>query len=199
MSRKTDRPNIVIMYADDLGFGDLSCYGAERLSTPNLDRLAEEGLLFTEGYATAATCTPSRYSLLTGSYPWRNRLAHILAGDAPMIIPPGSFTLPGMLQQAGYVTGVVGKWHLGLGQGDLDWNVPISATPLDVGFDYSFIMALCGKTKRWPRYSWKKHAPSWKRTRTSRSSFTMRCTSPTYPACPAPASPAAPVSVPGAT
>lgn len=140
LTYRTNRPNIVIVYADDLGFGDLSCYGATRIRTPNVDRLAEEGLLFGQGYATAATCTPSRYSLLTGSYPWRNPKAHILPGDAPMIIPPGSFTLPSMLQQAGYVTGVVGKWHLGLGRGDLDWNKPITATPLDVGFDYSFIM-----------------------------------------------------------
>jgi arylsulfatase A-like enzyme len=137
----SDRHNVVFMYADDLGFGDLGCYGATRLSTPNLDRLAAEGLRFTNGYATAATCTPSRYSVLTGNYPWRNPNAHILPGNAPMIIPPGSATLPAMLQQAGYATAAVGKWHLGLGKGDLDWNTAISATPLDVGFDYSYIMA----------------------------------------------------------
>lgn len=135
------RPNIIIMYADDLGFGDVSCYGATRLHTPNVDRLAQGGLRFTRGYATAATCTPSRYSLLTGSYPWRNPSAAILAGDAPCIIPQGAVTLPAVLQRVGYSTGVVGKWHLGLGEGNLDWNADIPATPLDCGFDYSFIMA----------------------------------------------------------
>lgn len=135
------RPNIVILYADDLGFGDIGCYGATGIPTPNLDRLAAGGLTFQQGYATAATCTPSRYSLLTGSYPWRNPRAAILAGDAPMILEPGQPTLPGLLRAAGYATGVVGKWHLGLGRGDLDWNRAIRATPNDVGFDYSFIMA----------------------------------------------------------
>lgn len=139
--KDTNKPNIIIMYADDLGFGDVGCYGAIDIPTPNIDRLANEGVKFNNGYAPAATCTPSRYSLLTGSYPWRNPNANILAGDAPIIIEPGSPTMPGMLQNAGYKTGVVGKWHLGLGNGDLDWNKEISATPNDVGFDYSFIMA----------------------------------------------------------
>lgn len=141
MPDATTRPNIIILYADDLGFGDLGCYGATRIPTPNLDRLAAGGLRFHQGYATAATCTPSRYSLLTGSYPWRNPQARILAGDAPLIIPPGTQTLPSLLKQAGYRTGVVGKWHLGLGTSNLNWNEPLSATPLDVGFDQSFIMA----------------------------------------------------------
>jgi len=140
MPASTKRPNIVIMYADDLGYGDVSCYGAERIHTPNIDRLAAGGIRFTQGYAVAATCTPSRYSLLTGSYPWRNEKARILPGDAPLIIPRGMPTLPALLRQAGYATGIVGKWHLGLGDGDLDWNQPVSRTPLDVGFDYSFIM-----------------------------------------------------------
>ncbi|MHC4248667.1 MAG: sulfatase family protein [Planctomycetota bacterium] len=134
-------PNIVIMYADDLGFGDVGCYGATAIPTPNVDRLAAGGLRFTDGYATAATCTPSRYSLLTGSYPWRNERAAILPGDAPMIIPEGMPTLASVLKGSGYATGCVGKWHLGLGRGDLDWNAEISATPLDVGFDRSFILA----------------------------------------------------------
>jgi arylsulfatase A-like enzyme len=138
---EAQRPNIIVMYADDLGYGDIGCYGATRIPTPNLDRLAAQSLLFTDGYAAAATCTPSRYSLLTGIYPWRNEQAHILPGDAPCIIPAGSPTLPSILRQAGYATGAVGKWHLGLGKGDLDWNQEISVTPLDVGFDFSYIMA----------------------------------------------------------
>lgn len=136
-----NRPNIIVLYADDLGFGDVGCYGATRVPTPNIDRLSAEGLRFTQGYATAATCTPSRYSLLTGSYPWRNTQAHILAGDAPLIIPPGSPTLPSMLREAGYATGVVGKWHLGIGTGAPDWNRALPGVPLDVGFDSSYIMA----------------------------------------------------------
>ncbi|HPU83977.1 MAG TPA: arylsulfatase [Candidatus Latescibacteria bacterium] len=134
------RPNIIILYADDLGFGDVGCYGATEIPTPNVDRLAAAGIRFTNGYATAATCTPSRYSLLTGSYPWRNDRAAILPGDAPLIVEPGSPTLPGMLQRAGYRTGVVGKWHLGLGRERIDWNDRIQFCPNDVGFDYSFIM-----------------------------------------------------------
>lgn len=141
--RRSSRPNLVIMYADDLGFGDVGSYGASQIPTPNLDRLAATGLKFRQGYATAATCTPSRYSLLTGSYPWRNPRAAILPGDAPLMIGREEATLPGMLRRAGYRTGVVGKWHLGLGSGikPLDWNGELDATPNDVGFDYSYIMA----------------------------------------------------------
>ena len=141
MPDATARPNIIVMYADDLGFGDIGCYGATHIPTPNLDRLAAEGLKFQQGYATAATCTPSRYSLLTGSYPWRNKNARILAGNAPLIISPTDQTLPSLLKQAGYNTGIVGKWHLGVGAGNLDWNGDIPLTPLDVGFDRSYIMA----------------------------------------------------------
>ena len=141
MADSARHPNIVVMYADDLGFGDVSCYGATALDTPNIDRLASEGLMFHHGYATAATCTPSRYSLLTGSYSWRNERAHILPGDAPLIIDPDTSTLPSVLKQAGYTTGVVGKWHLGIGEGNQNWNEPLPLTPLDIGFDYSYIMA----------------------------------------------------------
>ncbi|AKC83378.1 arylsulfatase [Verrucomicrobia bacterium IMCC26134] len=134
-------PNIVIIYADDLGFGDLGCYGANGIPTPHLDKMAAEGVRFTNFYATAATCTPSRYSLLTGSYPWRNPRARILDGDAPIIIGPDELTLPGALKRAGYATSVVGKWHIGLGNGKIDWNGEIRPAPVDVGFDESFVMA----------------------------------------------------------
>lgn len=137
----SDKPNIIIIYLDDLGYGDFSAYGATALQTPNIDRLANEGLRFTNAYATSATCTPSRYALLTGIYPWRNENAKILPGTAPLLIGVEQMTLPKMLKTKGYNTGVVGKWHLGLGTGHVDWNKWISPGPNEVGFDYSFIMA----------------------------------------------------------
>ncbi len=142
MSGNSERPpNIVVIYADDLGIGDVSAYGMGTLSTPGIDSLAQQGLLLTNGYATSATCTPSRYSLLTGQYPWRNSRAKILKGDAPLLIDPKQETLPKLLKRAGYTTAVVGKWHLGLGDGRVNWNLPISPGPNEVGFDYSYIMA----------------------------------------------------------
>lgn len=138
----SNRPNIIIMYADDLGFGDVGCYGADGIETPNVDRLCAQGVKFNRCFTTAATCTPARYSILTGGYPWRCPDAHILPGNAPLIIDRNTLTMPGFLRQAGYTTGVVGKWHLGLGApGGLDWNQEIDGCPLDVGFDQSFIMA----------------------------------------------------------
>src|SRR5690554_2178279 len=134
-------PNIIIINMDDLGYGDVGAYGATALSTPNIDKLANEGLRFTNGYATSSTCTPSRYALLTGIYPWRNKDAKILPGTAPLLIDTALVTLPKMLKRAGYTTGVVGKWHLGLGDGQVDWNQEIVPGPREVGFDYSFILA----------------------------------------------------------
>jgi arylsulfatase A-like enzyme len=138
------RPNIVLIYADDVGYGDLSCYGASAVKTPNLDRLAKHGLRFTDAHASSATCTPSRYSMLTGEYAWRKKGTGVLPGDARMIIEPGRFTLPAMLKKAGYTTGVVGKWHLGLGNGNVDWNGEIKPGPLEIGFDSAFLVPATG-------------------------------------------------------
>ncbi|SEW51670.1 sulfatase family protein [Chitinophaga arvensicola] len=136
------KPNIVIIYADDLGYGDVSCYGMKRIQTPNIDRLAQQGVKFSNAYATSATCTPSRFGILTGKYPWRQKNTGIAPGDASLILPTDHRTLPGMLKDAGYQTAVIGKWHLGLGARGttIDWNKPISPGPLETGFTYSFIM-----------------------------------------------------------
>jgi len=139
----TPKPNIVVFYVDDLGYGDLSSYGATGVQTPNVDGLANEGIKFTDAHSSSATCTPSRYSLLTGNYAFRNNAA-VLKGDAPLIIDPSIETLPDMLKKGGYRTGVVGKWHLGLGNGDVDWNKEIKPGPLEIGFDYSFLIPSTG-------------------------------------------------------
>ncbi len=138
------KPNVVLIYADDVGYGDLSCYGATRVKTPNLDRLAAEGVRFTDAHSPAATCTPSRYAMLTGEYAWRRKGTGIARGDAALIITPGRLTLASILKDAGYATGVVGKWHLGLGDGDLDWNRPVKPGPLELGFDYCFLIPATG-------------------------------------------------------
>ncbi|MDR1980696.1 MAG: arylsulfatase [Tannerellaceae bacterium] len=135
------KPNVIVVLADDLGYGDVSGYGAKAIRTPNIDRLIDQGLRFTCGYASSATSTPSRYALMTGLYPWRNKNARILPGDAPLIITPDMETLPRLFQKAGYVTGAVGKWHLGLGTGSIDWNGHIAPGPREIGYDYSYIMA----------------------------------------------------------
>ncbi len=135
------QPNIIVIYTDDLGYGDISANGATELQTPNIDKLANGGVRFTNGYASSATCTPSRYALLTGVYPWKNKNAKILPGTAPLIIGTDQITIPKMLKSKGYYTGIVGKWHLGLGTGNVDWNKTVSPGPNEVGFDYSYIMA----------------------------------------------------------
>lgn len=138
--------HIVLILADDLGWGDVSCYGATAVSTPNVDRLAREGVRFTDAHAPAATCTPTRYAIMTGEYAWRKKGTGIATGDAALLIDPGRTTLPAMLKQAGYTTGAIGKWHLGLGlgPGKTDWNIEIVPGPREIGFDYSFLIPATG-------------------------------------------------------
>ncbi|MFG0291033.1 MAG: arylsulfatase [Rhodopirellula sp. JB044] len=136
-----DRPNIVVIMADDLGYGDLSCYGATSIKTPNVDRLASEGLRFTNGYCSASTCTPTRYSMLTGTYAFRKPGTGIAPPNAPAIIKPGTETVASLLNEGGYTTGVVGKWHLGLGgPSGPDWNGDLKPGPLEIGFDSCFLL-----------------------------------------------------------
>lgn len=116
-AQQPQKPNVVLVIADDLGFGDVSAYGSKTISTPNIDSLARGGACFTNAYATSATSTPSRYGMFTGVYPWRNPEARILPGDAPLIIREDEYTMPKMLRNAGYATGAIGKWHLGMGRG----------------------------------------------------------------------------------
>lgn len=136
------KPNVIVILTDDVGYGDISCYGGKDIYTPNIDYLASHGVRFTNGHAAASTCTPSRYSILTGQYAFRNKQAHILPGSAPLIIAPERTTLGKIFQRAGYNTAAIGKWHLGLGPdpGGADWNGVIKPGPDEVGFDYSFII-----------------------------------------------------------
>ena len=136
-------PNVVIIYADDLGYGDLQCYGAKNVETPNINRLASNGIRFTNVHTVAATSTPSRYSLLTGEYSWRKEGTDVAAGNAGLIIKPGQYTMADMFKYAGYHTAAFGKWHLGLGEvtAEQDWNAPLPSALGDLGFDYYYIMA----------------------------------------------------------
>jgi len=140
------KPNVVFIYADDIGFGDLSCNGAKTIKTPNVEILAARGVCFTNMHSSAATCTPLRYSLLTGEYAWRREGTGIAAGDGGSIISPERFTLANLFKNSGYRTAAVGKWHLGLGdkKGAQDWNGLITPGPRELGFDYSFLIPATG-------------------------------------------------------
>jgi len=138
---QAEKPNVIVIMADDLGYGDVSCYGATELKTPHIDRLAAEGLRFTSGYCSASTCTPTRYSFLTGTYAFRGKQTGIAPPNAPAIIKPGVETVASILKRDGYATAVIGKWHLGLGgQSGPDWNGQLKPGPLEIGFDTCFLL-----------------------------------------------------------
>ncbi|HRE79539.1 MAG TPA: arylsulfatase [Opitutaceae bacterium] len=140
-ARSIEKPNVIVIMADDLGYGDLSCYGATGFKTPNIDRLAAEGLRFTSGYCSASTCTPTRYSFLTGSYAFRKKGTGIAPPNGKLTVPPDALTIADIAKTAGYRTAVIGKWHLGLGgEEGPNWNGDIKPGPLEIGFDYSFLL-----------------------------------------------------------
>lgn len=138
---ESPKPNVLLIYGDDVGWGDLSCQGSTKIPTPNIDKLAAGGVRFTDGHCSAATCTPSRFSMLTGIHGFRHGI-RVLPPNAPMTIPLDKLTLPRVFKNAGYQTAVVGKWHLGLGSGEnkTDWNDEVKPGPLELGFDYSFLL-----------------------------------------------------------
>ena len=135
-------PNVVFIFADDLGYGDLGCYGATKVKTPNIDKLAAQGRRFTDAHTASAVCTPSRYGLMTGEYPFRALGGEGIWGPAPiqspLLIDPEIQTIADVFKNKGYDTAAFGKWHLGFGKGKNDWQVPLSPGPLDLGFDYYF-------------------------------------------------------------
>lgn len=167
--RANKRPNIVVIFADDIGYGDFGCYNDEcRIPTPNIDRLAAEGMSFHDAHSASAVCTPSRYSLLTGRYCWRSALkSSVLYGYEPPLIETDRFTLPRMLGDVGYATACIGKWHLGLGYSTkpdryvdfgrhlpwsnacreleeaIDFSAPLGGGPLELGFDSFFGTSGC--------------------------------------------------------
>ncbi len=139
-SAEPDKPNILVIIADDLGYGDVSCNGSATVKTPNIDRLAAGGLRFTSGYCSASTCTPTRFSLLTGTYAFRVEGTGIAAPNSAAIIKPGTETVASLLKQKGYTTAAIGKWHLGLGEGAPDWNGNLKPGPLEIGFDHCLLL-----------------------------------------------------------
>ena len=146
VTQQQKKPNVIFLIADDIGYGDLSCNGSKTIHTPNVERLAAQGVRFTDAHAVASTSTPSRYSLFTGHYAWRRNDTGIARGDAGMVIRPEQTTIADIFKSTGYTTGAIGKWHLGLGDktGTQNWNKKVSPGPEDLGFDYSCLMAATG-------------------------------------------------------
>ncbi len=142
IANDTDMPNVIVIYTDDQGFGDATCLNRDsKFITPNIDRLAHEGVLFTDGHCSDTVCTPSRYGLLTGRYSWRTELKRgVFQAERPCLIPDQRMTVASFLRDNGYQTGMVGKWHLGMDfpgtRTTRDWSQPVLDMPLDKGFDY---------------------------------------------------------------
>lgn len=134
------KPNVIVIIADDLGYGDVSCNGTSAVQTPNIDKLAAEGRRFRSGYCSASTCTPTRYSLMTGTYAFRVKGTGVAPPNGPALIQPGTETVASLLKRAGYATAAVGKWHLGLGKGKPDWNGELNPGPLEIGFDHCLLL-----------------------------------------------------------
>lgn len=135
------KPNVIVIMADDMGYGDVSAYGATSLRTPHIDQLAAEGHKFTSGYCSASTCTPTRYSFLTGTYAFRRPNTGIAPPNSPAVVKPGTETIASVLGTVGYKTAVIGKWHLGLGGPEgPDWNGELKPGPREIGFDYNFLL-----------------------------------------------------------
>ncbi len=137
----TRAPNIIFMMADDIGYNDLACYGQRVFPTPHTDRLAEQGISLTSAYSPSSVCSPTRYAVLTGTDPFRRYItSHVLFNAEPLVVGKGEETVASLLKQAGYATGAVGKWHLGLGDAlPRDLNTP-GRGPNEIGFDYSFLV-----------------------------------------------------------
>jgi len=142
VAAETTKPNVILIFADDLGYGDLSCYGATKVQTPHIDKIASEGRRFTDAHSASAVCTPSRYGLLTGEYPFRANNGKGIWGPCghtqSLLIDTKKLTLGELFKQQDYATAIIGKWHLGFGTGKTDWNKPLRPGPLELGFDYFF-------------------------------------------------------------
>ena len=132
------QPNVVVIFADDLGYGDVGCYGATKVQTPNINKLAAEGRRFTDAHSASAVCTPSRYALLTGEYPHRKNLNKPVFLKTGLVIDTKQQTIASVMKDAGYASACIGKWHLGFGEGAPDWNGELRPGPLELGFDYYF-------------------------------------------------------------
>ncbi len=131
-------PNVIVILADDLGYGDVGCYGATKVKTPHIDRLAAEGRKFTDAHSASAVCTPSRYALLTGEYPHRRNMYVPVFLKTGLMIDTKQKTVASLMKSAGYATACIGKWHLGFGEKSPNWNGKLKPGPLEVGFDYYF-------------------------------------------------------------